>query len=443
MVLSRDRRTSRKILTTEGYVEYERYRLYAVNTSEFKDSIERCIAYYGDKSVYPMDIYLGIDKLPFKATADAALRIARFGATAPSYKEASIRLREDFDLRISDNQIRDVVDYIGEIVLAEDIRLTKESISAYNPSKIRSARPGRRPNKGFILYCEVDGAMFNTRGSKASRADKNVEATSDTELSYWKENKLGIVFRSDSLIETTEKDDEGRPVFRIGSREYICTTQGVDIFRERLLHIMIRNGLEDASDVVIISDGAPWIRKTREKYFPASTQILDLFHLKENVMKFAQYIHGNSKSQYYPWWKSVCQQLENGLWKEVLERPEIAVYKEEKDTPSGIVNLYQYIWNNKDFIDYPAYKSKGYFVGSGAIESGNKTVLQQRLKLAGMRWYLESAESLLALRAKLKSDLWDECVTPLVHKKYSTQHMLETSIRQEQRMKHKKSAKST
>ena len=29
-------------------------------------------------------------------------------------------------------------------------------------------------------------------------------------------------------------------------------------------------------------------------------------------------------------------------------------------------------------LDYPMYRAKGYFVGSGAIESGNKTVMQAR-----------------------------------------------------------------
>ena len=57
-------------------------------------------------------------------------------------------------------------------------------------------------------------------------------------------------------------------------------------------------------------------------------------------------------------------------------------------------------------------------MGSGAIESGNKTVMQERLKLSGMKWMVGKAESLLALRAKLKSNLWDEKVVPLVRANY-------------------------
>lgn len=59
-----------------------------------------------------------------------------------------------------------------------------------------------------------------------------------------------------------------------------------------------------------------------------------------------------------------------------------------------------YIVNSKD----KTYKSKGWFVGSGAIENGNKVVLQNRLKLLGMR-RVSTAQYVLSLKAKLKSGL--------------------------------------
>ena len=38
-----------------------------------------------------------------------------------------------------------------------------------------------------------------------------------------------------------------------------------------------------------------------------------------------------------------------------------------------------------DKIDYPEYMAQGYFVGSGAMESANKVLVQRRLKQAGMK----------------------------------------------------------
>ena len=62
--------------------------------------------------------------------------------------------------------------------------------------------------------------------------------------------------------------------------------------------------------------------------------------------------------------------------------------------------------HNKDKIDYSTYEHNGWFVGSGAIESSNKTVVQQRLKQAGMRWSVDGANYLIALRCMDESDSW-------------------------------------
>ena len=60
------------------------------------------------------------------------------------------------------------------------------------------------------------------------------------------------------------------------------------------------------------------------------------------------------------------------------------------------------------------YKAKGYFCGSGAIESGNKIVLQKRLKQAGMRWEPQSAQYLLTLKSKYESGRWETDVVDFV-----------------------------
>ena len=79
---------------------------------------------------------------------------------------------------------------------------------------------------------------------------------------------------------------------------------------------------------------------------------------------------------------------------------------------------YQYIENNINNIDYAKYQQKGYFIGSGAIESGNRLVLQQRLKQPGMRWNEYTAQPLLTLRAKFESGLWEKDVVEILKRKY-------------------------
>jgi hypothetical protein len=88
-----------------------------------------------------------------------------------------------------------------------------------------------------------------------------------------------------------------------------------------------------------------------------------------------------------------------------------------KYTKNAKYNLLSYIENNKNNIDYAAYKNRGWYVGSCAIESGNKSVIQFRVKQAGMRWNQETAQFILSLMAKSKSSLWDD-VKKLVRNRY-------------------------
>jgi hypothetical protein len=60
-------------------------------------------------------------------------------------------------------------------------------------------------------------------------------------------------------------------------------------------------------------------------------------------------------------------------------------------------------------MEYPEYLACGWCLGSGAIESVCKTVVGQRLKLAGMRWGEDGAHALCHLRALYRSEKgqWD------------------------------------
>ena len=72
--------------------------------------------------------------------------------------------------------------------------------------------------------------------------------------------------------------------------------------------------------------------------------------------------------------------------------------------PKTVCNLSVYLENNKNKIDYSTYEYNGWFVGSGAIESSNKTVVQLRLKQAGMRWSVDGANYMIALRCMYESN---------------------------------------
>ena len=77
------------------------------------------------------------------------------------------------------------------------------------------------------------------------------------------------------------------------------------------------------------------------------------------------------------------------------------------------VEAVRYLGNNVHRMNYPYYLSQGWQIGSGPIESACKTVVGQRLKLAGMRWRAYGTDTICHLRALFKSEKgqWQNDIT--------------------------------
>ncbi|MFK7949909.1 MAG: hypothetical protein AB8G11_20130 [Saprospiraceae bacterium] len=88
----------------------------------------------------------------------------------------------------------------------------------------------------------------------------------------------------------------------------------------------------------------------------------------------------------------------DALWTEIeqlihdIDRPLTKTKKSEKD------KLKRYLENNRKRMNYPDFIKRGLLIGSGAIESAHRTVIQKRLKLAGQRWSIQGAKNMLNLR---------------------------------------------
>lgn len=55
-------------------------------------------------------------------------------------------------------------------------------------------------------------------------------------------------------------------------------------------------------------------------------------------------------------------------------------------------------------VRHGEWRDAGCFLGSGTIESANKYVMQNRMKLPGTSWNLETARGMLSLKAALRAD---------------------------------------
>lgn len=387
MILRTHKRMARSLLTTDGKIVYSRYVLRPADSV----SRERLLEMDGASTVIPLDCALRVNGLPFKMTASMMLEIAFYAAALDSYQAAEEIIGKIYGTAVNDDTIRLVANHIGKAVFEADCRAAEECME-----QLEKGRLSQPSDKNGILYLETDGAALNTRFR-------------DENGSTWRENKLGLAFSSDNIY--TWKDKNGKSCHQIQKREYISYIGSVTEFKKHFFTLARRNGYGRYKETVLLSDGATWIRSLKEELFPDAQQILDFFHLCENTHAFAKLLYKTDESKAKIWAKEICDQLEDGKYEDVLKS--LSVYK-DMNVPTGTVNLYNYISNNKANIDYPAYKRRGYFIGSGAIESGNKTVLQSRLKQAGMRWNPVTAQYMLSLKSKEKSGLWYSSVIPLI-----------------------------
>lgn len=393
-MLKNNANLTRKLIGTFGEIQYSRASLIPAD----KKSADILMETENVKSIFPLDCALGVDKLPFKISCQMMCAIAKEAVRARSYSDASINIAEKFHVQMSSVQVEKVTDFIGAIVYKAQL------CEAENAKNLQSQKVDgrlRRRRKNDILYLEIDGAMVHVRDKKSGDG--------------WMESKHAIAFNS-SNIHYYHSHDGQISGHRIMSRDFTGYIGSADDFKYHFYALAKRNESDYCSELVVISDGALWIQEIVRELLPKATHILDLYHAKENAGKFAQAVK-RGKLQKKEFADKLCNLIEEGNIEELLK--ELLPYKDESLQP-GIPNFYKYVVNHKDCMNYPLYKSRGYFVGSGAIESGNIRLMQNRMKLQGMRWKLSNGQGMLSLKAKYESNKWDEVESLMQHYCYST-----------------------
>ena len=161
-MLKNCKRSRRSLLTTNGVIAFDRTVLIPAD----KRSAEKLKELEGDdaRSVVPLDIYLGIDQLPFKVSEPLMEEICFFAIRSSSYQEAEDEIRRIYGLHISDDTVRKIVNWAGKIVFdAAEKMFTLEN----GDFKVSRDLDG-------VLYLETDGAALPTRlkNEDGSETDK-------------------------------------------------------------------------------------------------------------------------------------------------------------------------------------------------------------------------------------------------------------------------------
>ncbi|MCL1791296.1 MAG: ISKra4 family transposase [Peptococcaceae bacterium] len=329
---------------------------------------------------------------PFRVTNDFMVMLAYIAQMIPSFGNAQDLLSKICNIDISISQIQKIAEYAGEKVHARQMDAANK---AYEKPEEAAPQALEKDKEDSILYILADGSAVNTR-------------IQDEDGSTWKEMKLGMVF-SDKAIRQRNKHID------IDQKEYTAYFGSVHEFKKLLFDAAARAGYGKVKQTVIIGDGAKWIWNMCEELFPDAVCILDLYHMKENIFEYAKALFPNDEKKYTRWAKTVSYYIETDQIQKAQKKikqnplPETASKK--------VVNLAGYIANHIDYINYLEYKKQGYYVGSGMIESGNKVVVQKRLKQAGMRWSRTGAQNIVSLRAKYESNRWADVQSLILDKR--------------------------
>jgi hypothetical protein len=162
-------------------------------------------------------------------------------------------------------------------------------------------------------------------------------------------------------------------------------------------------GMNDAQQWIALTDGGAGLEHFLDVHFPRATKILDFHHAAEHLSAFAKRFRPGPGSG--PLLEAWCHTLKHAGGTQVirmlqrLRRPQMgAEVQEDYD------RLLNYLRNNEHRMNYPHYLERGWQIGSGAVESACKRVVNQRLSLGGMRWGEAGSDAVVHLRALYQSD---------------------------------------
>jgi hypothetical protein len=212
----------------------------------------------------------------------------------------------------------------------------------------------------------------------------------------------------------TAEDAAGKPLARQSRARFLPVAD----FAWLLVLLARAVGYPNARLRAFIADGAHWLWKLAEDYFPSAVQVLDWYHLAEHIHKAAAAVFGEGSAGAKAWADAQQTELWEGRVDAVLEAAQAEAARVRSPAKkTALRELRTYLENNRTRVDYPRYRALGLPVGSGQVEAQCKTLVGARCKLAGMRnWTYAGAEAVLRLRAAVQErsypQLWQRRLRP-------------------------------
>jgi hypothetical protein len=259
--------------------------------------------------------------------------------------------------------------------------------------------------KGKRLGVFVDGGRTKIRTATRRQRGQGRQKTQRRRYrTDWREPKLLII---------CELDKRGRMV--PGTKPVLDGTfEGPDELMELLAMYLHCMGAASAELVTLGADGAPWVWDRWDWVVKRVgldarrvTKTLDWCHAVHHISLALEHV-AQDKEERQRLFKKMRKWLKQGDWLEVV----VELAKLAQDLPND-----HEVWTELSYLerhgeaghmDYARFRRRGVPLGSGAIESAIRRVVNLRLKGNSLTWYQENAEGMLMLRCLVLSKRWDD-----------------------------------
>lgn len=302
--------------------------------------------------------------------------LVRLAATAPP-REGAALLTELTGLVVHHDTLREHATVVGAALAAADaaaiaqVQATREAAEPVEPA------PG-------ALVVETDGAMVRYQNG-------------------WHEVKIGVV--------------GGTTGEALTAPSYVVARESAEQFGPRLLAEAARRGalevvrwegppsrpgLAVLRPVHVVGDGAAWIWNLAADHFGARTEVVDFSHAAEHIWTVARAVYGADTDEARVGATVGIRAMRAGGSTPV--RAALAALPPQTGEAAAVVRRERgYFASNAARMDDPAVAAQGLPIGSGAVESSAKHVVQHRMKRPGQRWSEHGARAMLTLRGRLAS----------------------------------------
>jgi hypothetical protein len=284
-----------------------------------------------------------------------------------------------------------------------------ELLADFMGIRISESQGRRYAEEAGAAYVKMQTAEVEQIEKKAPEAPKGAEKiqiSADGAMvpllhGQWGEVRTVVVGEVQPAVK--EKEDW---VVHTRNLSYFSRKVSAEEFGRLALVEMQRRGVENAKEVGAVMDGAEWEQGFIDYHCPNAVRILDFPHAGEHISPIGDYIHGEHTPEGKEWLQKRLHQLKQEGPADLLA--EIRHLQEVHPDAQVISSNLAYMEKRQAQMQYPTFRAQGWPIGSGIVESGNKLVVEARLKGAGMHWADGNVDPMLALRNILCSDRWKQ-----------------------------------